>query len=260
MRKTRLRTAHLCLLAGVLPAVLAGCGDDDDDGTVFPYRPNETVVIGPAGDVTERTPDGDACIDLPSGDCARPQRDCGNGARADVLLDGEGGLIDTICLPGEVEIGLVYVEDGKAVVPDNGAVVILGRQDLLGDLVVEGNESVIYGESPAETVLDGDLELRGNESIVRGVTVTGDVAFDGNSAQLYHCVVFGDVVLKGNENFISNCTIFGSIHGSGNEDRVIHNYVQRTIEFSGAPAECRDNLLFEDADGIRSSMTQKRPT
>jgi hypothetical protein len=127
-------------------------------------------------------------------------------------------------------------------------VVILGDAHLAGNLTVEGNRGVIYGDSPAETVIDGDLELRGNESIVRGLTVTGDVEFDGNTAELYYCVILGDVVLKGNENFVSNCTIFGSVRSSGNEDRVVNNLVQGEITFSGDPEECQANLHFEDRD------------
>ena len=61
-------------------------------------------------------------------------------------------------------------------------VVILDDRDLDADVVVEGNRGVIYGDSPAEAVIDGDLTFRGNESTVRGVTITGDVTFDGNLA------------------------------------------------------------------------------
>jgi hypothetical protein len=227
--------------------VLLACGDNGV-GSRFPYVPGETVLISRSGDEVERTPSGDACIELDDGDCIRPQEDCDADDHADVLLDADGKHIVTICLPDERDIGLIYADDGTAVIPDNGAVVILDDAELDGDVVVEGNRGIIYGDSPELTTLDGNLDLRGNETVVRGVTVTGDVEFHGNKAELYYCVVYGDVVLKGNENFISNCTIFGSIIGSGNEDTVINTFVQGEITFSGAPDQCRDNLRFEDSD------------
>src|SRR5687768_11101409 len=120
---------------------LVACGDDDDAGTVFPYRPGETIVVGPPGDVTERKPGSGACIKLANGECVQPEHDCPAGAHADVLLDSQGRLIEAICLPDEADVGLVYVEDGEVVVPDDGAVVILGDQDLAGNLTVEGNRA-----------------------------------------------------------------------------------------------------------------------
>ena len=245
MQADRSRALRLSLILGT---VAVGCSDDEEHSSRLPYAPNETVIIGSGRATVGSTPSGDACLDIPGGECVRPQNECGEAAYADVVINGGGDVNQIICLPVEGDLIIVDVEDGVAVLPDNGAVVILDDGDLLADVVVQGNRGVIYGDSPAEAVIDGDLDLRGNESIVRGVTVTGDVTFDGNDAELYYCVIHGDVILKGNENFVSNCTIFGSIIGSGNEDRVLDNYVAGIITFSSQPEECRDNMSFEDTD------------
>jgi hypothetical protein len=235
--------------AAVAAVLASACGDDDGPASRLPYDPDETVIIGADGTEFHNSPSGTGCIELASGGCVRPQEPCGEGTYADVLLDSGGDVNEIVCLPVESDTLIIDVEDGVATVPGNGAVVILDDRDLLSDVRVDGNRATIYGDSPAEAVIEGELTLRGNESTVRGVTVTGDVTFDGNAAELYYCVVYGDIILRGNENFISNCTIFGSIVGSGNQDRVISNFVQGSIRFDGPVDECRDNQRFTDNDG-----------
>lgn len=244
MRNDALYPAFVTMI--FLAAASAGCGSGDD-GLALPYMPNETMIIGPEGTDVEGTPSGDDCIQVVDGECVQPQDECGDGAYADVLLDSDGEVIETVCLPIEPDTVLVEVEDGVATVPDNEAVVDLGY-GFDGDVRVEGTGGVLYGDSPDETVIDGNLELRGSETLVRGVTVTGDVDFKGNAAEFYYCVVHGDVVLTGNSNLVSNCVIFGSILGSGNEDELISNYVTGEIRVGGEARECRDNHRFEDAD------------
>lgn len=230
-------------------ALLSACGDDDGASrSRLPYDADKTILIGADGTDVQSTPSGTACIDLTNGECVQPQRECGEDAYADVLLDSQGEVIDVVCLPTNATTPIVAVEDGSATLTDDGAVVILDPADRQGSIVVKGNEAILYGDSPAKTVIDGDLTLQGNESTVRGVTVTGDLKFEGNSAELYYCVIHGDVVLKGNNNFISNCTIFGSIIGSGNDDEIVSNYVDGSITLGGSPDECRDNRIFTDAD------------
>jgi hypothetical protein len=244
--KTKVRLGTTAFV--VLCVALSGCDDDDDAAGPgrFPYEADKTEVIGGDSRDVHDTPAGDECIELDGVACVKPQDECGDDATADVLLDSNGEVIEIVCLPDEEGVVIIDAEDGEVVLDDDGAVVIVEDEDLDGNVVVEGNSAVIYGDSPEETVIEGNLNLKGNEAIVRGLTVTGDVTFEGNESQFYYCVVHGDVVLKGNKNFVSNCTVFGSIRSSGNEDDVISNLVEGTIELGGAPRECRDNRHFVD--------------
>ncbi len=236
----------ILLITGVL--CLSACGPDDVSSSRAPYNDNETAVIV-GDDVTiSETPDGDACIELEGGMCITPQEECGEDARVDVFLDDDGEVIEIVCYPTQGEATLVETEDGTVSVGDNGAVVILDEEDLGGDLVVEGNRGVIYGDSPEETVIAGNVNLKGNESTVRGVRIQGDAVFEGNNARLLYCVIEGDVIFKGNDNLITNCTVFGEIRGDGNEDEIVANNVQGAITIGGQPARCDDNRAFVDSD------------
>jgi hypothetical protein len=257
----RAREAHTI---GLLLLGLMACSRDESPGRGLPYRPATTVVIGAdSNSEVYGTPAGDACVELDGNQCLRPQRECGPGAYADVLLDHDGNVVEVVCLPVEDTTPIVDVRGGVARIPDNGAVVRLDGPARRGDITVQGNTAVVYGDSPAKVVIDGDLMLRGNTSTVRGVTITGNVEFEGNTAALYYCVVYGDVILRGNENLVSNCVIHGSIRSSGNEDRLIANYLTGAIRVEGAPDECRDNRLFTDTDRDRilddAERTDARP-
>lgn len=233
----------------LISSLILSCSSNDSTAPTRPYEDDKTVLITPDGVTTSQTPNGDGCIETEKEACIKPQEKCGDEGHADVILDGDGRVVEIVCYPLEEDTVFVEAEDGSVTVEDNGAVILLEEETLEGDLTVEGNSATLYGQSPEETVIEGQVAMEGNQAIVRGVWIKGDAVFEGNGATLIYCVVEGDVILKGNGNVVSNCTIFGAIVVDTNANRIISNFVQGGIDLGGSSNECEDNHKFNDADG-----------
>jgi hypothetical protein len=240
--------------------VLVACGSDDENppppADQYTSDPNKTVVVGAgagAGTVTS-TPSGKDCIQLPSGECVRPQDKCKDGERADVIVDSSGKVVEIVCYPASTNPtqidGQGNIELGKE---NKGVVSIDGNDDgvdVAGDVTSRGNNVTVYGQGPGVSVIGGRVVAEGNNFAARGVTVKGNVEISGNNATLVLCVVEGDVIIHGNNTVIADCSVAGKIEIVGNNSVLVANEVGMGISVSEAKnTVCDGNTTWNDANG-----------
>jgi hypothetical protein len=257
-----MRTIRLGLaLSSALTLVGIGCGSDDVDippsnGDPYTSSPNKTVVVGagPGAGTVVATPSGDGCVQLPSGECVKPQDKCKVGERADIVVDSAGKVVQIVCFPaserptpidgqGNVDLG----KENKGVVSIDGAD---DGVDVVGNVDSKGNNVTVYGQGPAVSVIGGNVGAEGNNFAMRGVTVKGNVEISGNNAALVLCVVEGNVIIKGNNAVIADCTVLGRIEIDGNNNVLVANEVGSGIAVSDAKnLVCDGNVAWSDANG-----------
>lgn len=248
------------LYALLLGSLAQGCGGGSRAHTV-PWNPDETRVIEDDRDAYEVTAaNGDQCLNVETGVedlCIKPQDECGEQA-ADVVLDANGKVLEIICYPAEATLSVetLDAQDGKVAQNQNDSVIALDDDDdgvdIAGDVAVDANNVVIYGEDPATSVIDGDVDVDGNNIIVRGVHIQGDVSIVANNAFFYHCVVDGDVTVSGNNAVFVGCDVFGNVTVKGNNSHVAGNHIVGNLVDEGKNTRCEENVAAADAnsDGV----------
>jgi hypothetical protein len=245
---------HACLqvaLACSLLASVVGCGGSDT--TAAPPWGDDVTVNGPDGSQKDYAiPQGSDCISTAGGACITPQDRCGPGVPADVVVDAQGNIIDVICYPtsGTLTPEQIESQQGNVAQNQNGAVIVLDAVsdgvDLNGNLAIDANNVVIYGNGPDVSVMSGDLTVDGNNTLVRGIHVLGNLDVLKNDSVLLYCVIEGDVQIVGNNTHLSDCDIYGSVRLEGNNTVLNGNRIQGTIENVGMNSSCADNLSFQD--------------
>ena len=162
MPKTRI----LSSLAFVVVACGAGAcgGNDPPPPPSDPYTsaPATTVVVGDGkGGAVYGTPSGDGCIKLPSGECVKPQDKCGDGARADVVVDSSGKVVAIVCYPADEAPTPVDDDGDVALGKGNKAVVSIDGADdgvdVAGDVTSSGNNVTVYGQGAGVSVIGGKI-------------------------------------------------------------------------------------------------------
>lgn len=242
------------LFGVVVGFVSIACGGSSGDapppGDPYGSESGTTVVVGAgagAGTVT-KTPDGDQCIQLPSGECVRPQDECKDGERADVVIDSRGKVVEIVCYPALPQPTPVDADGNVELGKGNKSVVSIG--DVAGDVTSSGNNVTIYGQGPGVSTIGGKVAAEGNNFAMRGVTVKGNVELTGNNAALVMCVVEGDVIIRGNNTVIADCTVLGKIDIDGNNSVLVANEVGKGITLSDAKnTVCDGNTSWSDANG-----------
>lgn len=241
---------------------LVACGEDEAPIAAAnnPYgsQPNTTVVVGggPGAGTVTTTPSGDGCIQLPSGECVKPQQKCNAGERADVVIDSAGKVLEVICYPagaaptpidgsGNVELG----KENKGVVSIDG---VVDGVDVAGDVTSSGNNVTVYGEGPGASVIGGNVDAQGNNFAMRGVTVQRNVTVEGNNAALVLCVIEGDLVVRGNNLVVADCLVTGKIRVEGNNAKLVANEVGGGIEIEGNGTVCDANVAWTDSNGNKA--------
>lgn len=239
---------------GVVALVwLAGCGDDNSSvDNEYPYDPDKTTIIGGGSTDPVDTPDGNDCIDV-DGACARPQRDCGDDGTADVIVDDKGNVVDVICYPTSgAPVQEIPAESVPVKKTQNGSVVVLDSDDdgddIVGDLSVDANNVVIYGESPDVAVIGGDLAITKNNTTVRGVRIAGNVTVEFNNANLVFCVIEGDLTIHGNNTTLAGCDVWGDLTITGENTVLVANRLADPGPFAAQGLVCNDNHHLIDAD------------
>jgi hypothetical protein len=219
-----------------------------------PWESNRTQVISADGSVRDvETPTGDACLEVEFVECAQPQKTC-RGAAADLVLDEDGKVLETVCYPesGTLDVAAIEAQDGNVRQNQNNAVIVLDGApavDIEGNLSVDANNVVIYGDSPDAAVIGGDLGVDGNNMIVRGVRIQGDANIAANNSVLLHCVIEGDLHVTGNNSVVTGCDVFGKVTIEGNNTRFSGNRVGLTLHDSGKNTRCDANLAVQDENG-----------
>ena len=254
-----MRKVFQLTLLVLLGSVVAACGGDGRAETAdYPYNADETTIIG-AGTGTDvvATPNGKDCIQVSEFNCVAPQDECGDNATADVVVDADGNVVDTICYPTS---GASVENVGADAVPvhktQNNSVVVLDDladgEDIVGDLSVDANNVVIWGENPDVSVIGGNVDVTKNNAIIRGVRITGDVTIDYNNAHFLFCVIEGDLTINGNNDTIAGCEVWGDITINGENAVLVSNRLADAGSHAAQGLVCNDNLSFVDAndDGV----------
>jgi len=212
---------------------------DEDDG-----KPG-----GDAPDLVGITP-----VLTTSTSSSEPAKDkCGDGATADVIVAADGEVLSTICYPNK-DYEVVALGD-QSTEPElgNNVVAVLDDSDdgvdVEGDLLIEGNNVILYGSGPEASVLGGNLEVLKNNAIVRGVRIVGDVILRKNNTALVYCVIEGDLHVIGNNNRLALCEVWGNITIEGNNTVLVSNLIAGDQAIAGKNLRCNDNHRFTDIDG-----------
>jgi hypothetical protein len=193
--------------------------------------------------------------------CIEPRNECEAGA--EVVLGSDGKVIETVCYPKGETLSVEQIEahSGNVAQNENNAVIALDAVDdgvdIHGDLTVDANNVVVYGEGPATSVIEGDVDVDGNNIIVRGVTIQGGATIEANDAVFLHCVIQGDVVVTGNNTVIAACDVFGSIELRGNNTKLAGNHVVGKLTDSGKNSVCDENLSASDANADHVLQTSE---
>lgn len=232
-----------------------GCGSSKAESHEVPWGGDDTAtVLDPDRELETYTiSDPNGCVGPDAVACVEPRAECEAGA--EVVLGKDGKPIETICYPKGETLSVADVEarSGDIAQNENDAVIVLDDADdgvdIRGDLSVDANNVVVYGEDPATSVIEGDVDVDGNNIIVRGVTIQGGVTIEANNAVFLHCVIEGDVVVIGNNAVIAACDVFGTVEIRGNNTKLAANHLVGTLTDNGKNSLCEDNLRATDADG-----------
>ena len=232
---------------------LCACAGSDPQGST-PYRLGQALVIGESegGELTTV----DAACDTEA--CAAVRERCGDEAYADVVLDESGNVADVLCFRGNLkveELGVDTVDSARA---GNNTVLVLDAEDdgddVTGDVVLEGNNSVVYGKGADVSVIGGSLLIEKNNAIVRGVSIAGDLVIDKNNAQLSFTEIHGDLTIAGNNTTLAECVVHGQVRITGNNTVLVQNQLAATGAISGKNLTCNDNVRFVEADGADAGV------
>lgn len=231
-----------------------GCGSSDAHSHRVPWGGDDTAsVLDPDRKLESYTiSDPNGCVGPDAVACIEPRAECEAGA--EVVLGADGKVIETVCYPKGETLSVAEVEarSGDIAQNENDAVIVLDDADdgvdIRGDLSVDANNVVVYGEDPATSVIEGNVGVDGNNIIVRGVTIQGDVTIDANNAVFLHCVIEGDVVVTGNNAVIAACDVFGTVEIRGNNTKLAGNHLVGTLTDNGKNSLCEDNVRASDAD------------
>ncbi|MFO0575401.1 MAG: hypothetical protein U1A78_15520 [Polyangia bacterium] len=161
---------------------LGGCGAD----ALYPGGDGKVVVLSGRDTAVYDAVNGDACIVTPQNPCLKPQSQCGDGERADVILGSDGRVLTVVCYPARAKIDEVTAVGRSGPVSTDTKELILidgtaDGPDIVGDMTVNGSNSIVYGEGPAVSVIAGNLDVVFNSGVVRGVSILGDVDMVGNN-------------------------------------------------------------------------------
>jgi hypothetical protein len=241
-------------IGALLALAATACDNGGARSHSVPWGDDRTQVIDAEGNVTElEATAGDDCLDLENDVCIRPQEEC-DGRAADVVLDGRGELLEIICYPEEEILSVEEIEaqDGNVEQNQNDSVIVLDGiadgVDIAGDLSVDANNVVIYGDSAENSLIDGDVYVDGNNIIVRGVRIQGAVEIVANNAVFLHCVIEGDVSISGNNAVLSACDVLGNVQVTGQNAKLSGNRVTGELSDQGQNTICEENMAALDAD------------
>jgi hypothetical protein len=230
----------------VVASSLFACGQGDHEYAT-PYGVNQAMLIGPdkGGTLT----DVDECD---SDECSAVVERCGADSFADVMLDPDSNVLDVLCYRPNVtvkQIGLDAVVTARA---GNNTVLVLDGEadaaDVTGDVIIDGNNAVVYGDGPDVSLIAGSLSVEKNNAIVRGVRIQGDVTITKNNTKLAFCQIDGDLTITGNNTTLGECVVHGQLRIEGNNTVLVRNEFGAPPTLLGKNLSCNANRSFDDAD------------
>jgi hypothetical protein len=227
--------------------LLACAGHENQAQSWTPYQLGQALVIGDsqAGELVH--------VDQSCGSeaCQAVTERCGQDAYADVVVDEQGHVLDVLCFHGNAkiqEIGSAAVATASA---GNDTVLVLDGEDdgadVTGDVVLTGNNAVIYGRGADVSRIGGNLEIDKNNAIVRSVSIQGNVTIDKNNAQLSFTEIHGDLTIDGNNTTIAKCVVFGQVQIRGVNTVLVQDRFAGERALSGKNLRCNGNVSFDPA-------------
>jgi hypothetical protein len=232
----------------------AACGGEQSHTAVVPWATTPVEVRSPTGElVGSGTPDREGCVWIDDEFCVPVEAECSDGG--ELVVDGRGEVLDALCYPPAATLTpeAVDAEGGEIAQNLNDTVLVLDGlddgADLSGDVHVDGNNVVIYGEGPGVSQLAGDLSIDGNSSLVRGVAIGGDVSVLKNNAAIAFSSVAGSLTVTANNTRLLGVTVLGDLVISGNNTSLVGVHVAGATTFTGKNTLCEESSAFADADG-----------
>lgn len=236
-------------LAVILAAV--ACSEDEPggwrveegNGDAVDYGASSDVIVTADGTTYVVTNEGgegcvdigDQCVDINDAQgryCDDPN------AQADVLLDENGDVVSVVCYPpadnGTAVEELQTDADGNITLPSNqnGTVITFPEdtngEPLDGNIQLDGERVVLYGNGVDETIVNGNIHLESNNARVRGLTVQGNLEIknNANNGSVVLCRIEGNLSVASNGSTIASCEVFGNVQVSGNNTTLVNIGVQ----------------------------------
>jgi hypothetical protein len=191
------------------------------------------------------------CVDL----AGAKGKFCDAGSQADVVVVN-GEVAGLICYPAPEDakevIEIKPDSKGPIDVPQksNGAVITFDEATngtpFVGDVSIDAERAVIYGNGPGETIIDGNVTLSSNNARIRGVTITGNLDLSFNNVAVAFCEVQGNFTASGNGFRAIDCQVFGDVTVTGNNGILSNIGVQGQWNVSGNGTICDGCYSFED--------------
>jgi hypothetical protein len=237
----------------ILPLLLiCGCsessGDARPESDATPYQLGQALVIGTTED-GELVNVDDSC-DTAACDAVRDR--CGDSAYADVVVDADGNVLDVLCFRGNATVQELGEDTVATASAGNNTVLLFDGEDdgadVTGDVVLTGNNAVVYGRGADVSEIGGNLAIDKNNAIVRGVTIRGNVSIDKNNAQLSFTEIFGDLTIDGNNTTLAECIVHGQVKINGVNTVLVQNRFEGARALSGKNLTCNGNVSFESSE------------
>ena len=249
-----LRLSFRVAAFALAPIVACGGGSSGEvpaSATPYTSKSDETVVVGDGkGGAVYATPAGAGCLQI-GAECVKPQDKCGAAARADVIVDSAGKVVEIVCYPPASNPPNVEATGTVDLDKENKGVIALDGVDdgldIAGDVSSKGNNVTVYGQGTKVSVIGGSVAASGNNFSLRGVTVKGNVTIKGNNATLVLCAIDGNLTIEGNNAVVAECVVSGRVTITGNNSKLLSNKVQGPLQVNGTSTTCDANVSFAGA-------------
>jgi hypothetical protein len=241
----------MALRARLLFVLVAAACSSSRSEPVLPYPVGQAMVFGgPRGGVmTPLDPSCDSEVCLAVGER------CGGAAYAEVIVDTPGDVLDVMCYPGHLSVREIEPDPFDRIGEESDTVFVFDAQDdgadMLGEVVVSGDDDVLYGAGAEVSVLAEGLRIDGERIVVRGLTIRGDVTIDKNDAKLSLVQINGDLTINGNGVTLSESVVHGDLHLVGSGTVLSRNLLEGAGRLSAINLACHQNQRFDDADADR---------
>jgi hypothetical protein len=239
----------------ILPLLwICGCSENSSDAqasneaTSTPYRLGQALVIG--------TTEGGQLVNVDescdTAACEAVRERCGDRAYADVVVDADGNVLDVLCFRGNATVREIGEDTVATASAGNNTVLLFDGEDdgadVTGDVVLTGNNAVVYGRGADVSEIGGNLAIDKNNAVVRGATIRGDVSIDKNNAQLSFTEIFGGLTIDGNNTTLAECIVHGQVQIHGVNTVLVQNRFEGARALSGKNLTCNGNVSFESTD------------
>jgi hypothetical protein len=240
----------------VFLALLAGCTRGGDGGAAAsgpsPYPLGQALVIGESPEA--QLVSVDAACDTEA--CSAVRERCGEPAYAEVVVDDAGHVLDVVCFRGNATVQEIGDDAVATASAGNNTVLVFDAlddgADVTGDVVLTGNNAVIYGKGADVSRIAGTVSIEKNNAVVRGVSIGGDVRIEKNNAQLSFVEIFGDLSIEGNNTTLASSIVHGQVTISGVNTVLVQNRFFTARTLAGKNLECNGNTTVSEAEAPRA--------